>query len=157
MVRAAPPSFEQFYAESWPALFDFAATLVDGDRVTAEEVTQEAMARVFARFGRLENPRPYAFRVAANLVKRRWALGMREPVHDPSTLPETAKPAGHDDTVDAVRRLPSRLRDAVLLHYYADLPVETVARLMHRPVGTVKARLHEARSLLAVSLREDVR
>jgi RNA polymerase sigma-70 factor (ECF subfamily) len=39
----------------------------------------------------------------------------------------------------------------VLLHYYADLPVEEVARLIHRPVGTVKRRLHEARRVLAAT------
>jgi RNA polymerase sigma-70 factor (ECF subfamily) len=41
-----------------------------------------------------------------------------------------------------------RLREVVLLHYYADLPVAEVAAAIHRPVGTVKRRLHEARALL---------
>jgi len=55
---------------------------------------------------------------------------------------------------DAVERLPDRLRVPMLLHYYADLPIAEVARLIHRPVGTVKQRLHEARTRLAGELGE---
>jgi RNA polymerase sigma-70 factor (ECF subfamily) len=157
MVVATAPGFEDFYAQAWPDLFDFVATLIDGDRLTAEELTQEAMARVFVRFGRLDDARPYAFRIASNLVKRRWALQQREPLLDPTALPDRPGAQDHDHTVDAVRRLPTRLRDVVLLHYYADLPVETIARLVHRPTGTVKARLHEARARLATQLQEDPR
>jgi hypothetical protein len=42
----------------------------------------------------------------------------------------------------------------VLLRYWADLPVAEVARLVHRPQGTVKRRLHEARAQLARDPRE---
>jgi RNA polymerase sigma-70 factor (ECF subfamily) len=44
----------------------------------------------------------------------------------------------------------------VLLHYWADLPVAEVARLVRRPQGTVKRRLHEARAQLAVTLGRDL-
>jgi RNA polymerase sigma-70 factor, ECF subfamily len=49
---------------------------------------------------------------------------------------------------DLVERLPRRLRTPVLLHYYADLPIEDVRDVMHLPLGTVKRRLHEARVML---------
>ena len=155
--RAAPDAFEEFFTDTWPDLFAFSATLTAGDLLAAEEVTQEALARVYARFDSLTDPRPYAFRIATNLVRRRWHDRRREPLLDPAKLPESPAAASHDHTVDAVRRLPDRLRDVVLLHYYADLPLETVARLLKRPLGTVKRRLHEARALLAVTLGEDPR
>ena len=157
VARPVAISFEQFYMQTWSVIFDFAATLVDGDRSVAEEVAQETMARVFVRFHRIDDPRPYAFRIAANLVKRRWQLLQREALLDVATMPERPTTSGHDHTVDAVRRLPPRLREAVLLHYYADLPVDVVAHLVHRPPGTVKARLHEARAVLAAALGEDSR
>ena len=153
--RATEDAFSPFYADTWPDLFAFAATLTGGDLAAAEEVAQESLVRVWGRFDRLDDPRPYAFRVAANLVKRRWAQGRREPVTDPALLPDAGSPARHDHTVDAVRRLPPRLREVVVLHYYADLPVDTVAAQLRRPVGTVKRRLHEARALLAVALGEE--
>jgi RNA polymerase sigma-70 factor (ECF subfamily) len=40
----------------------------------------------------------------------------------------------------------------VFLHYYADLPVAEVARLVGSPAATVKVRLHRARRSLRASL-----
>ena len=59
---------------------------------------------------------------------------------------------------DLVDRLPEKLRQPVLLHYYADLPIETVAILLDRPAGTVRRQLHEARTAMATDLqREELR
>jgi RNA polymerase sigma-70 factor (ECF subfamily) len=61
--------------------------------------------------------------------------------------------AAHDPWLrDLVERLPKRLRTPVLLHYYADLPVNEVAATLHLPLGTAKRRLHEARALLRETL-----
>ena len=68
-----------------------------------------------------------------------------------ATLPED-RPAHDPWLQDLVQRLPVRLREVVLLHYYADLPIEQVAAAVHRPVGTVKRRLHEARAALATAV-----
>jgi RNA polymerase sigma-70 factor (ECF subfamily) len=51
-----------------------------------------------------------------------------------------------------VRTLPERLRDVVLLHYFADLTVEDVATAVNRPAGSVKRQLSEARAALATAL-----
>ncbi len=65
-----------------------------------------------------------------------------------------ATTGGGDDTVrDLVFALPAKLREPVLLHYFADLPVTEVARLLHSPVGTTKRRLSDARSALQQQLR----
>jgi RNA polymerase sigma-70 factor (ECF subfamily) len=56
---------------------------------------------------------------------------------------------------DVVRRLPERVREPVVLHYYADLSVDEVAEVLRRPAGTVKRQLSEARDLLAQMLREE--
>jgi RNA polymerase sigma-70 factor (ECF subfamily) len=53
---------------------------------------------------------------------------------------------------DLVGRLPQRLRQPVLLHYYADLPVSDVARALHRPEGTIKRALSEGRALLQAGI-----
>ena len=147
--------YADFFLATWPDLTAFATTLCRGDRTVGEEVAQEALARVYVRFGRLAEPRPYAFKVATNLVRSRWQADDRATPTDPARLPERVVVPVHDCTIDAVQALPPRLRDAVLLHYYADLPVEAVAKVLRRPTGTVKQRLHEARGVLALSLREE--
>ena len=54
----------------------------------------------------------------------------------------------------ALRRLPAAQREAIALHYLADLPVHEVATATGVPVGTVKARLSRGRAALALLLAD---
>lgn len=145
-------SFDRFYRDTYGPLAGYALTLV-GDRSAADDLAQEAMVRVYARWGLLRDARPYAFRTVTNLARDRWRRRQTELGARRELVPiEQAAP--DRGVLDAVERLPPALRDVVLLHYYADLPVEQVARAVRRPAGTVKRRLSEARSALAQSLGE---
>lgn len=146
-------AFVAFYEEHFRAVSGYALSLV-GDPGTAADVAQEAMTRLYLRWARVQDPRTWVFFVATNLTRDHWRRAHREralldglgPVHDPAL-------AAHDPWLrDLVERLPVRLREPVLLHYYADLSVEQVARVMRRPVGSIKQRLHQARQKLAVSI-----
>jgi RNA polymerase sigma factor (sigma-70 family) len=57
---------------------------------------------------------------------------------------------GGDDLVlwQALRRLPARQREAIVLRYYLDLPEAEVARLLKVPPGTVKSWTHRGLSRL---------
>jgi RNA polymerase sigma-70 factor (ECF subfamily) len=54
--------------------------------------------------------------------------------------------------VEALVRLDSRDREAVLLLAWADLSYEEIATALEIPVGTVRSRIHRARRLLRKSL-----
>jgi hypothetical protein len=54
----------------------------------------------------------------------------------------------------AIRKLPAAQREAVALHYLADLPIHEVAEATGSPVGTVKSRLSRGRAALAVLLAD---
>jgi RNA polymerase sigma-70 factor (ECF subfamily) len=150
-VRGAS-AFDAFYADTFGPLGGYALSLV-GDRGVAEDLTQEAMVRVYARWATLRQPRPYAFRVVTNLARDRWRRRRTELRSIAELVAEPVQ--GPDVTVlDAVGRLPDRLRDVVLLHYYADLTVGEVATAVRRPPGTVKRQLSEARALLASDLED---
>ena len=106
----------------------------------------------------MSEPRGFVYVVGTNLCRHHWRQNGRErtAVTSLRVTAVAGRPA-HDPWLrDLVERLPLRLREVVLLHYYADLPVAEVALAIHRPVGTVKRRLHEARALLsqAVSAAE---
>jgi hypothetical protein len=58
-----------------------------------------------------------------------------------------------DDVVDALWDLPARQREVLVLHYYADLSVESIARRLAIDPGTVKSTLHRGRRALAATLR----
>lgn len=151
-VEVTPVTFAEFYAAEWSDVAGFAAALV-GSAQVGDELAQEAFARLYARFALIREPRPYVFRVTANLAKRHRRPTLEAPLE---WAPESvAQATGLDhEVLDAVRRLPLRLRSVVLLHYYADLPVDEVAHVLHRPTGTVKRQLGEARQVLATALGE---
>jgi len=56
--------------------------------------------------------------------------------------------------VAALARLPERQRQAVVLHYLADLPLAAIALELGVAEGTVKSWLHRARTALADQLVE---
>ena len=130
------------------------------DLTEAQDVVQEAFARALARprgLADVDNPEAWLRTVAVNVVRRRWrrrklldTILLRDrPV---ARFVEQAPGPERADLRDALAAIPSTYREVVVLHYYADLPVAEVARLLRRPVGTVKQRLHEARTRLAAEV-----
>ncbi len=148
--------FAEFYQQTFGDLAGYGWSLTRDPHV-GDELAQEALTRVYARWGLLREPRPYAYRVVMNLARDRWRAEQRESAQWTDEQDVAAVAAPDDSTLDAVRRLPPALRDVVVLHYYTDLPVTEVAHVLHRPVGTVKRRLFEARAALAAALQEEIR
>ncbi len=139
---------------------------VCGDLAEAEDVVQEAFARAVAqgsRFGRLDNPEAWLRTVSVNVARtrhRRRAMGERLGLRASGRHPAQHPPDLADDRVAlvaALRRLPAGQREALALHYLADLPLHEVARTLDVPVGTVKARLSRGRTALAALLAEGER
>lgn len=137
---------------------------VCGDLAEAEDVVSEAFVRAVARsraFDRLDNPEAWLRTVAVNLVRtrhRRQVLAERLGRHATERTPRHPPDLADNRValVSALRRLPTGQREALALHYLADLPVHEVARTLDVPVGTVKARLSRGRVGLARLLNDDV-
>lgn len=141
--------FHAVYAEHFAGLAAYCAALVE-DGSAGADIAQEAFVTLFARWRAVEHPRAYVYLVATNLVRRHWRLRRDERLAVRALRDRPAEVAAATDLSlrDLVERLPERLRTVVLLHYYADVPVAEIARIIHRPLGTVKQRLHEARRRL---------
>jgi len=154
-VTSREHAFLDLYAAEYAPLAGYCWRLTRSPEVAAD-LAQESFTRLFARWITVREPRAYLYHVATNLVRRQWRLQAQSPVapmQDSVALSDSA-----DDGLDvrlAIARLPRRLRDVVLLHYYADLSVSDVAEAVQRPTGTVKRQLSEARQLLAASLEGD--
>ena len=155
-VGTREQEFRAFYAREYAAVAGYCWSLLR-DEELAHDLAQEAFTRLLARWVKVEEPRAYVFHIATNLVRRAW----RSRADNNALLatlrrqPEKVTEALDAETVgirDAINALPSRLREVVLLHYFADLSVADVARSVGRPDGTVKRQLSEARALLAGSL-----
>ena len=151
--ETADGAFGCFYMASFGELARYAGRLVN-DVHLGDELAQEAMVRVYARWPLMTQPRPYAFRAVHNLATDHWRRRLREQAALPDVSPATSLPAADNSIRDAVDRLPERLRSVVVLHYFADLPLNEVAVILRRPAGTVGRRLHEARAALSETLKE---
>jgi RNA polymerase sigma-70 factor (ECF subfamily) len=148
--------FKAFFTTEFPRLAGYCLRLLSDEQL-ARDTAQEALVRVWSRWLGVRDPHAYVYLVATNLVRGEWRERARRAEAWQRAAEQTATEYEEDDRGlrDAVERLPDRLRVPMLLHYYADLPVAEVARLIHRPVGTVKQRLHEARTRLAAELGEE--
>jgi RNA polymerase sigma-70 factor (ECF subfamily) len=126
-------SFEEFYSGAVGRLLGQLYP-VTGDLHEAEEVVQEAFARASVRWSRLRDydvPEAWVRRVAMNLAAVE-ALALAA----------------------ALRGLPLRQRQVIVLHHLVDLPVEEVARTLAMRDGTVKSLLARGRRALAAKLAE---
>jgi DNA-directed RNA polymerase specialized sigma24 family protein len=152
-AHALAQDFGMFYVDVFGRLAAYGASLT-GDYLSGDELAQEALTRVFVRWGLLREPAPYAYRIVTNLARDRARQMQRERLAFASIRPSDPAVGPDASTLDAVRRLAPPLREVVLLHYYADLSLGTVAQIVRRPVGTVKRRLFDARQQLSQALRE---
>lgn len=153
---AAVATFEEVYRAHFRDLSGYCAALLSDDQAGVD-CAQEAFTRLFGRFRAVHAPRAWLFLVATNLVRDEWSRRARQRDAVAALATNAAMTVEPVDgaLLDAVRRLPSAHAEVVLLHYFADLPIEEVARQIRRPLGTVKRWLHEARARLHDAIEAD--
>jgi RNA polymerase sigma-70 factor (sigma-E family) len=155
------PSRATTFESAFPDLYRLAyrvAFRILGDRLDAEDVAQEALARAALRWDRLaDGPEGWVTRVASNLAIDRYRRRRRAQARGPEIgLIAVADPhmGERADLVRALQRLSRRQREVVVLRYLADFSEADVARVLGCTVGTVKS--HGARGLAALRLSLDM-
>jgi RNA polymerase sigma-70 factor, ECF subfamily len=152
-------AFEQLLRGLERRVYGFAYQhLRDADE--AHDLAQEIFIKLYRNLGRYDYERPFEpwfWKLAANITinyRRRRVPVPAEP-HDEAAMADDSSPIAHDPTlVEALAQLDPGYRLPVLLHYYADLPLEQVAQTLSLSVAAVKSRLHRARAQLRNSLAE---
>ena len=151
---AADPSFE----EAFDGLFTRAHRLarrVTGDDAQAEDIAAEALARAYARWsrvGRLPWRDGWVLKVTSNLAIDAVRRRSPEPAA-PVDAPEAGDAlAVRMALVAALRALPRRQRESVVLRYLVGMSEEEVATALHVSRGSVKTHLHRGTEALRVRL-----
>jgi RNA polymerase sigma-70 factor (ECF subfamily) len=158
-AMAGSGSFEEFYSGTVGRLLGQLFP-VTGDLHEAEEVVQEAFARASVRWARLRDydvPEAWVRRVAMNLAAdRARSLHRQASALLRLSPPPEVPPASVEALAlaDALRTLPIRQRQVIVLHHLVDLPVAEVARTLAIRDGTVKSLLARGRRALAAKLGE---
>ena len=152
------------------ALYDAAAVglirlayLMLGDRPNAEDVVQDAFFALYRNWARLaDHDRALAY-VRSSVLNgcrsalRRRAVGRRLTTYQPPAASAEATALGHEErreVMQAVRRLPGRQREALVLRFYLDLPDAEIARIMGLRPSSVRSATHRALKALGLSLGE---
>ncbi|HTT88915.1 MAG TPA: SigE family RNA polymerase sigma factor [Acidimicrobiales bacterium] len=156
--------FADFYRTSWdPCLRAVTASL--GDPRLAEDLVAEAFAKAWVSWRDVRNhpaPRAWIVRTSLNTGVSWWRRRRHEvtltgrepgPGEKPGQAARLAGPAGMDTALlGAVRRLPAREREVVVLRVFLDLDTETTAKQLGIATGTVRAHLSRA----IATLRQEV-
>ena len=136
------------------------AVIVTDDRATAEDLVQEAFARLHGRH--LADPdRAVAYLRTTILNLSRSRLRRLRTARKHEAPDDRALPSAEDDALlradqrevlDAVRRLPPRQLQVLALRYWADLPIAEVAAEMGLTTGGVKSNTARALDALRRAL-----
>jgi RNA polymerase sigma-70 factor (sigma-E family) len=129
------------------------AYLMLGDRAAAEDVVQDAFFGLYRNWARLADPSGALAYVRSSVLNgcrtalRRRALGRRLTEYQPPSGSAEAAVLSREERQEvlrAVRRLPDRQREALVLRFYLDLPDPEIARIMGIRPGTVRSATHRA-------------
>jgi RNA polymerase sigma factor (sigma-70 family) len=138
---------EQVYRSYAVELTRYATGLV-GPFDAADVVTDACLKAFSARkWPEVSNRRAYLYRAVLNVANDHHRSTLSRRLREMKTASPESAPANDVDfdVLAAVERLSVQQRAAVLLTYWADLPVETVADRMGISTGAVKRHLARAR------------
>ena len=156
--------FEEFLRGQLPGLVRFAAVLT-ADTHLAQDLTQDALVRAHARWGRigqLDRPDLYLRRMITNGYlswRRRWSVRSIHPVADTGQFDRTTAPdpavrlADQDEVSRLLATLTRRQRVVLVLRFYEGRSDEEIAEILDCAAGTVRS--HVSRALAGLRERAE--
>jgi RNA polymerase sigma-70 factor (sigma-E family) len=139
------------------------AIVMLGDRGAAEDVVQDAFLGLYRHWSRLTDPgnalgyaRSAVLNGCRNVLRRRGRPRRQDTAVVASESAEAAVLVGeeHRQVLAAIRALPDRQREALVLRFYLDMSEEEIARAMGISRGTVKSATSRAIAALGRRLKE---
>jgi RNA polymerase sigma-70 factor (sigma-E family) len=141
------------------------AVIMTGDQASAEDIVQDAFLGLYRRWERLTDTSfPLAY-VRASVLNgcrsvlrgqsRRRRADLATDVPGESAEASAMLSEEQRAVARAIRRLPKRQREALVLRYYLDLSEEEIARTMGISRGTVKSATSRALAAVGRLLKEE--
>ncbi|HEU4539490.1 MAG TPA: SigE family RNA polymerase sigma factor [Jiangellaceae bacterium] len=126
------------------------AYALTGDLHAAEDLVQDALAKLVRHWHRVDDPERYVRRTIYNTQvskwRRRWRLREDPFAHPPDEVSRDATRQVNLrlDLTKALLRLGPRQRAVLVLRFYEDLPERDVADILNCSVGTVRSQTSRA-------------
>ena len=154
----------ELYSQHYRALVRLAALLVR-DTPTAEEVVQDSFVAMHGGWQRLRDAEKALAYLRQTVVNRSRSVLRHRMVVDknlqkaPPDMPSAEHGAlvllERSAVVAALRHLPDRQREAIVLRYYADLSEAEIATAMGISRGAVKSHTARGMSALRIALEQE--
>jgi RNA polymerase sigma-70 factor (sigma-E family) len=144
VIAPSDSGYAAFVRAGW-GRYLWTATLLTGDRQHGEELLQECLVELYARWpsvARRGDPHAYLRRMLINGNVSRWRRWNRErPVAEtPDRADQRSVLREPDDELHrAVMRLPRRQRAVIFLRYFEDLTEKDAAGVLGCSVGAIKS------------------
>ena len=172
MLAGDEEALSVLYRRRQGTIYRFAMQM-SGSQALSEDVTQEVfmvLMRGDAAFDEMRGSvNSFLLGIARNLVRRnvsreKFYVSFDDPSND-ATISDEHQPDGpnlfdewaRDETIESVRKavlsLPARYREVVVLCDLQEMSYLEAAAVLNCAVGTVRSRLHRARTFLLGKLR----
>lgn len=150
------------YQSHWRQMVRLAVLLVD-DSAHAEDIVQDAFVALYRKQHQLRSPHAAVAYLRTSVVNLgRSALRRRMVARRHLTVGEHDESPGADSAVllaaeyvevlTALRGLPERQREVLVLRYYSDLSEQQIAEALEISTGTVKSHAHRGLTTLRDAL-----
>ena len=158
----ADPAFERLFLDRFTPMVRL-ATLLGAD--DPEDLVQEAFFAVFGKWRKLRDTSTANAYLATAVVNRtrsrhrRLAVARRlappAPPHPEHPEDRVMLRAEHAEVMNALRRLPPRQREALVLRFFLDYSDKQMAEAMGASAGTVRSTVSRGLSALRGLMPED--
>jgi RNA polymerase sigma-70 factor (ECF subfamily) len=160
---ADPPAFAAVFDRHWTGIHRYCVSRAPS---VGEDLAAETFRVAFDRRAKYDDryadARPWLYGIATNLLRRHFRDSSR------TRVPLISRAFGFEDDAlgrveaqalgpalaAALNEVASADRDTLLLHVWAELTYTEIAQATGIPVGTVRSRIHRARTLLRTHLEE---
>ncbi len=155
-TRAHDAEFSAYMQARQPSLLR-TAYLLTGDRHTAEDLVQTALAKLYLAWDKVhqrDSVDAYVRRILVNEHNSLWRRGWKKREYSAEKLPESGHVLDRYDEGlssalwEIVQTLPRRARAVVVLRYYEELSEAETADALGISVGTVKSQASRALATL---------
>src|SRR5690606_3014525 len=159
MRRSLEAEFEAFFAANF-TMVRSSVRFVCGDAARADDATQEAFIKAYARWGRIrryDDPAAWVRHVAVNATRdaarsERRRADREARAHSPWP-PPVSPPTEPQSPLSLLEHLPDRQRAVAALYYLDDMSTQEISRVLGLAEGTVRFHLSQARAALRASTR----
>ena len=144
------------------------AYLISGNEADSQDIVQETFVICYLNRRKIQEPACFERWLFKTLTREAWRVcrksrreqpaeeifGEQEP-QSPSVLETVIEDSTNRELYQAICELPPKQRTALVLYYFNGMGTKEIAKICGCLEGTVKSRLHTARSRLRLLLKEN--